>query len=169
MSARRATGLVFVIDYDPPEEGATVRPSAFPARVVHVCDGFGLPLLAAVGWSPHAVDRRHVLSSVSPSIASVFALRRRRGAAIDAGSTTWLSMPFASSNRCTQKPSRPASWIITMFTARLVDCAALARRRSNKDSNAGPSPAGDEYFDNFVLPGDNDVTSHIEWLNSSDV
>ena len=31
----------------------------------------------------------------------------------DAGSTTWLSMPFASSSRCTEKPSRPASWMTT--------------------------------------------------------
>src|SRR5580692_7030389 len=40
-----------------------------------------------------------VRSSVSPSIASVLARRWRRGTAIDAGSTTWLSTPLASSKR----------------------------------------------------------------------
>jgi hypothetical protein len=39
-----------------------------------------------------------VLSSVSPSILSVFARRRRLDTAIDAGSTTWLSMPLALSS-----------------------------------------------------------------------
>jgi hypothetical protein len=32
-------------------------------------------------------------SSASPSILSVFARRRRRAVAIEAGSTTWLSIP----------------------------------------------------------------------------
>ena len=45
----------------------------------------------------------------SPSILSVFARRRRRDVAIEAGSTTWLSTPSSCSNRWIQKPSRPAS------------------------------------------------------------
>src|SRR5438270_10761198 len=40
-----------------------------------------------------------VRSSVSPSIASVLARRWRRGTAIDAGPTTWLSTPLGSSKR----------------------------------------------------------------------
>ena len=38
-------------------------------------------------------------SSASPSILSVFARRRRRDVAIEAGSTTWLSIPSFSSAR----------------------------------------------------------------------
>jgi hypothetical protein len=35
--------LVFVIDYDPPPEGAWVRPSDLSAQMAHVCDGGKLP------------------------------------------------------------------------------------------------------------------------------
>jgi hypothetical protein len=35
-----------------------------------------------------------------------------RGVAIEAGSTTWLSMPFCCRTRCSQNPSSPASWIV---------------------------------------------------------
>jgi hypothetical protein len=37
-----------------------------------------------------------VRKSISPSIASVLARRCRRSTAIEAGSTTWLSIPLAS-------------------------------------------------------------------------
>jgi hypothetical protein len=49
-----------------------------------------------------------------------------------------------------------------------VTSAAFARSRASKPSNAVPSPAGDECFDILSLPGDSDVSSHVEWLNSSD-
>ena len=49
-----------------------------------------------------------------------------------------------------------------------VTSADFARRRASKLSNALPSPAGDECFEILSLPGDNDVTNHVEWLNSSD-
>src|SRR3954453_9211372 len=52
---------------------------------------------------------KSVRSSASPSMRSVFALRRRREVRIEAASTTWLSMPARSSTRWIQKPSRPAS------------------------------------------------------------
>lgn len=49
--------------------------------------------------------------AVSPSILSVFARRRLRDVAIDAGSTTWLSIDSFCNARWIQKPSRPASWM----------------------------------------------------------
>lgn len=87
---------------------------------------------------------------------------------IDAGSTTLLAMPFASSNRCTQTPSRPASWMTAIPTDLPVTSAAFARSRAGKPRNAVPSLAGDECFDILSLPGDSDVTNHVEWLNSGD-
>jgi hypothetical protein len=89
----------------------------------------------------------NVLSSVSPSIMSVFARHRRLDTATEAGSTTWLSMSFASSDRCTQKPSRPASWMTTTLSDPPTSCSALPRRRASKASNLGASPAAIEYFD----------------------
>jgi hypothetical protein len=48
-------------------------------------------------------------TSASPSILSVFARRRRRDVAIEAGTTTWLSIPSFCRTRSIQNPSRPAS------------------------------------------------------------
>src|SRR5580704_5325257 len=86
----------------------------------------------------------------------------------DAGSTTWLSMSFASSDRCTQKPSRPASWMTTTLTDPPTNCSALPRRRASKASNLGASPAAIECFDILLLFGDSEVTSQLDRLNSSD-
>jgi hypothetical protein len=60
--------------------------------------GLGGTVIAQTRGSPRC-QAINVRSSVSPSIASVLARRWRRGTAIDAGSTTWLSMPLASSKR----------------------------------------------------------------------
>ncbi|SFH49075.1 hypothetical protein SAMN05216459_1392 [Ensifer sp. OV372] len=60
----------------------------------------------------HAIRAR---ISVSPSMRSVFARRWRRGMAMDAASTMWLSIQASLlSTRPNQKPSSPASWMITI-------------------------------------------------------
>ena len=51
----------------------------------------------------------------------------RRSTAIEAGSTTRLSMPLASSRRCSQNPSRPASWMTTTLTGLPIRRSAFSR------------------------------------------
>src|SRR5436305_6146639 len=46
--------------------------------------------------------------------------------AIEAGSTTWLSIRLAASRRCSRKPSRPASWMTETWTGRPVRRSAVA-------------------------------------------
>jgi hypothetical protein len=58
----------------------------------------------------------------------------------DAGSTTWFSVSCASSSRCTQNPSRPASWITAIPTGPRMAASAFDRRRPR--SSASPLPAG---------------------------
>ncbi len=66
-----------------------------------------LPHVASRG-SPR-LNAVSVRSNSSPSIVSVFARRWRRGTAIEAASTTWLSIPFAARTRWIQNPSNPIS------------------------------------------------------------
>ena len=82
-----------------------------------------------------------VSSSFSTSIRSVFARRLRRFTAIEAASTTWLSTPFASRKRCTQKPSRPASWIEITLTVVPQDRSARAFSRFSRVRRAVVSAA----------------------------
>ena len=129
--------------------------------------GVGGTTMAQTRGSPRR-QASSVLSSVSPSMASVFARRCRRGTAIDAGSTTWLSTPSASSSRCSQKPSLPASWTTTTPTGPPADRSTLPRRRASRASSAAPSPAATECFDILRSPGASDVTSHVDRLSSRD-
>jgi hypothetical protein len=103
------------------------------------CSGDGVATIAQTRGSPRFQASR-VRSKVSPSMASVFARRRRRGTAIDAASTNWLSIRFASSRRCTQKPSNLASWTTTIPTGAPATCSALVRKRASRPSNPGRSP-----------------------------
>ena len=48
-------------------------------------------------------------SSACASSRSVLARRARRSTCSEVGSMTWLAIPSASSTRCSQNPSRPAS------------------------------------------------------------
>jgi hypothetical protein len=128
--------------------------------------GLGGTTMAQTRGSPR-FQAISVRRSVSPSIASVLARRWRRGAATDAGSTTWLSTPRPASSRCTQKPSKPASWMLTTSTAPRPRCSALALRRARSSSRAAPSPPATVCFDILPLPGDRDVTSQVEPLSSS--
>ena len=129
--------------------------------------GFGGRTIEHTRGSP----RRHasnVRSSVSPSMPSLLPRRRRRGTATEAASTTWLSMPFASSSRCSQKPSSPASSIATTRTGPPTCSSACRRRRPRSASSAATSPAATMCFDIFSLPGSSEVTSHFERLSSKD-
>ena len=81
-------------------------PNALPQQRRALARDPAAVLLTRVGGTVMAQTRGSprcqaisVRSSVSPSIASVLARRWRRGTAIDAGSTTWLSTPLASSKR----------------------------------------------------------------------
>ena len=83
-------------------------------------------------------------TSASPSILSVFARRRRREVAIEAGSTTWLSIPSFCSTRWIQKPSSPASWM-TMIGERLPSprprlLLELRKARQQRRDVAGTAP-----------------------------
>ena len=70
--------------------------------------GVGALTIAHTRGSPR-LYASNARTSASPSILSVFARRRRRDVAIEAGSTTWLSIPSFCSTRSIQNPSRPAS------------------------------------------------------------
>jgi hypothetical protein len=62
------------------------------------CSGGGALAIAHTRASPRLYGS-NVLSSASPAILSVFARRRRRDVATEAGSTTWLSIPSTCSTR----------------------------------------------------------------------
>jgi hypothetical protein len=109
-----------------------------------------------------------VRTSFSPSIASVLARRCRRSTAIEAGSTTWLSIPLASSRRCTQKPSRPASWMTTTRTGRPARRSAVVLSRVRRSSSAPPAPPATVYLESFSPPGALTVTSQRALLSSRD-
>jgi hypothetical protein len=100
---------------------------------------------------------------------SVFARRRRCETRIEAGSTTWLSMPCAVSNRCGQKPSNPASWISSTPTGVPMLASAFPRSRANSASSDWPRSVADTVCrDIFSLPGSIAVTCHVDWLSSNE-
>ena len=124
--------------------------------------GVGTRSIAQTRGSPRLWASK-ALTSVSPSIRSVFARRRRRETAIEAGSTTWLSIPLSSRTRWIQKPSRPASWIEMIRKLRPVLAVALRCRCSKCPSKAGTSPPGTTTFDIFSpAPGESDVIIHFD-------
>src|SRR3954447_17678763 len=129
--------------------------------------GLGGRTLEQTRRSPRA-QPISVGASFSPWIASFLARRGRRSTAIEAGSTTWLSIPLASSRRCSQKPSRPASWMTTTRTATPARRSAVAPSRASRSSSAPPSPPLTACLDSFSLPGALTVTSQRDLLSSSD-
>ncbi len=93
------------------------------------------------------------------------ALRRLRGTAIEAGSTTWLSTPCCCRTRCSQNPSSPASWIVMIGKAWPVRASALHLRSANSVKSSATLPAVALCLDIFSpWPGDNDVTSQFDRL-----
>src|SRR3712207_2188412 len=87
---------------------------------------------------------------------------------MEAGSTTWLSMPLAISRRWIQKPSKPASWMTTSLAEAPVRFSVLALNRASKSRSAPPSPPATECFDIFSQPDAREVTSQRDRLNSSE-
>ena len=113
--------------------------------------------------------RQQALTRASPSILSVFALRRRRDVAIEAGSTTWLSTPSSCSNRWIQNPSRPASCITMIGTTWPMRTCAFSVSRENRARSPATSPLRTVCFDIFSPPpGDNDVISQVDRLSSNE-
>src|SRR3984893_12608892 len=129
--------------------------------------GLGGTVMAQTRGSPRC-QAISVRSSVSPSIASVLARRWRRGTAIEAGSTTWLSTPLASSKRWIQKPSSPTSWIATTLTGAAMRCSARVFNRARRSSSLRPSPPTSVCLDIFLLPGASDVATQVERLSSKE-
>ena len=74
--------------------------------------GVGARTMAHTRGSPR-LYASNARTRASPSILSVFARRRRRDVAIEAGSTTWLSKPSSCSKRWIQKPSNRACHLHT--------------------------------------------------------
>ena len=100
------TAALNAIDVPDPLGDQDLALAAEAAAVLFL--GVGALTIAHTRGSPrlYASSAR---TSASPSILSVFARRRRRDVAIEAGSTTWLSIPSFCSTRSIQNPSRPAS------------------------------------------------------------
>ena len=108
-------------------------------------------------------------TNASPSILSVFARRRRRDVVIEAGSTTWLSIPSFRSTRSIQNPSRPASWMTTKGKTFPVLARAFFRSCAKRSSSPATSPPRTACFDIFSPPsGDSDVISHVDLLSSNE-
>src|SRR4051812_43546463 len=105
----------------------------------------------------------------SPSILSVFARRRRREVAIEAGSTTWLSIPSLCRTRWIQNPSSPASWMTMMGRTRPVRARAFSLSWDKRARRAAMSPLRTECFDIFSPPpGARDVMTQVERLSPRD-
>jgi len=111
-----------------------------------------------------------VRTSVSPSILSVFTRRRRREVKIDAGSTTWLSIPSLSSTRWIQNPSSPASWMTMIGKSLPVRPRAFFLSWPNRLSRPATSPAATVCLDIFSpAPGDRDVITQLDRLSSNEM
>jgi hypothetical protein len=70
------SNLLFLIYYDPPEDGERVRPSAIAARVAHVCDGHQLPAMETLERIGKDAIHAFILSLPDDDIPT-------RGAALD--------------------------------------------------------------------------------------
>ena len=94
---------------------------------------------------------------------------RRRDVAIEAGSTTWLSIPSAWSARWIQNPSSPASWTTMIGKRWPVRARAFSWICAKRSSSPATSPPRSECFDILSPPpGDSDVISQIDRLSSSE-
>src|SRR3954452_23518026 len=76
-------------------------------------------------------------------------------------------MPLSTSRRCTQKPSRPASWITTTLTDLPSRRSAVSRSFPSSVSSPGPSPAVTTRFEIRSSPGELVATSQDLRLSSS--
>src|SRR5918993_4197682 len=129
--------------------------------------GVGAWTIAKTRGSPR-LEASKVRTKASPSIRSVFARRRRRAVAIEAGSTTWLSIPSLCRTRWIQNPSSPASWIVMIGKTRPVRARAFSLSWDKRATRAAVSPLRTECFDIFSLPGASEVMTQVERLSSRD-
>jgi hypothetical protein len=129
--------------------------------------GVGALTIAHARGSPRLYVRS-ARTSASPSIILSVSARQCRGdAAIEAGSTTWLSIPSACSTQWIQNPSRPASRIkwedLPSHRPRFLP---KLRKRSRSPATLPPRIA---CFDIFApLRGDSDVISQVGRLSSNE-
>jgi hypothetical protein len=85
------------------------------------------------------------------------------------GSTTWLSIPSASSTRWIQKPSSPASWMTMIGKLFPIRASAFRLSSANRVSMPATSSAATACLDIFSpAPGDGEVISHFERLSSNE-
>jgi hypothetical protein len=66
------------------------------------------------------------------------------------------------------EPVKSGLWMTMIPTELSAECCTFDRRRPSRSSSAAPSPRGIVCFDIFSLPGDSEVTSHVDWLSSRD-
>src|SRR5215204_454825 len=128
--------------------------------------GAGALTIAHTRGSPR-LEASRARTRASPSILSVFARRRRREVAIEAGSTTWLSIPSCCRTRWIQNPSSPASWMTMMGKTCPVRARAFSLSWDKRARRAAMSPLGTECFDIVSpLPGAREVMTQVERLSS---
>src|SRR3954451_21777526 len=130
--------------------------------------GVGAWTIAQTRGSPRLSASR-ARTRASPSILSVFARRRRRDVAIEAGSTTWLSIPSFCRTRWIQNPSSPASWMTMTGKMCPVRARAFSVSWDKRARRAAMSPLRTACFDIFSPPpGASDVMTQVERLSSRD-
>src|SRR3954452_10902580 len=130
--------------------------------------GVGAWTIAQTRGSPR-LSASKARTKASPSIRSVFARRRRRDVAMEAGSTTWLSIPSFCRTRWIQNPSSPASWMTMIGKTRPVRVRAFSLSWAKRARRAAMSPLRTECFDIFSPPpGESEVTTQVERLSSRD-
>src|SRR3954465_6281211 len=88
---------------------------------------------------------------------------------MEAGSTTWLSIPSFCRTRWIQNPSSPASWMTMIGKTCPVRARAFSWSWDKRARRAAMSPLGTECFDIFSpLPGAREVMTQVERLSSRD-
>src|SRR3954465_8539623 len=88
---------------------------------------------------------------------------------MEAGSTTWLSIPSFCRTRWIQNPSSPASWMTMIGKTCPVRARAFSWSWDKRARRAAMSPLGTECFDIFSPPpGAREVMTQVERLSSRD-
>src|SRR3954452_2508310 len=86
---------------------------------------------------------------------------------MEAGSTTWLSIPSFCRTRWIQNPSSPASWMTMIGKTCPVRARAFSWSWDKRARRAAMSPLRTECFDIFSpLPGAREVMTQVERLSS---
>src|SRR4051794_11312317 len=75
---------------------------------------------------------------------------------MEAGSTTWLSIPSLCRTRWIQNPSSPASWMTMMGKTCPVRARAFSLSRDKRARRAAMSPLGTECYEALHEPADDE-------------